>query len=285
MARDTAAAWGMCHKLCASERDDGKHRLAAGDARQHARRRRVPRGNRGRDAQPATSFDDVGAARTLQETDAQHDKGDEQQHEHKRRRAVGAERSEHHDTSEYAPGNQIPSDRGTRRAGLGSEVDAEPGNEERGEGEPERAVGAKGGGAEGIAAAELPHAGQQLRGAAIENGQANDHSDVAEGENPCIHETEDECSEREAGEAEWTRIGDLDVCHDENSSLGWKTTQFPAGSLNGPEMSRHLPSRRGMVTGAPPSLRRRPATALAGWLALGARAYVNRAIAEVSAHL
>jgi len=40
-----------------------------------------------------------------------------------------------------------------------------------------------------------------------------------------------------------------------------------------------------MVTGAPPSLRRRPATALAGWLALGARAYVNRAIAEVSAHL
>ncbi len=96
--------------------------------------------------------------------------------EHQRGSGVGAERPQHHDAGEDGPAQQIKAD------GLGRST-ADSGSESRqqqcGEGEPEGAVRGECGSAEGIAAAELPHAGRELGDTAVEHCQADDHKDVA----------------------------------------------------------------------------------------------------------
>lgn len=71
-------------------------------------------------------------------------------------------------------------------------LDAEGGDEEHGEGEPEGAVGAVNGTTEGVADAELEDAGDELGGAAEEDGEAEDGLVGADGgtDRPGVGDTE-----------------------------------------------------------------------------------------------
>ena len=89
---------------------------------------------------------------------------------------VGPEGAEEEDQGEEAPHDEVHAQGdgvGPGFAGVGR-PDAEGGDEEHGVGEPEGAVAAVQGGAEGVADAELHHARGELGGAAEEDGEAED---------------------------------------------------------------------------------------------------------------
>src|SRR6185312_8257630 len=72
--------------------------------------------------------------------------------------------------------------------------------------EPERAVRRERERAKGVALAELPHSGEQLREAAIEQRERKHADQQAAVKQVCVEDTENERRHREAGQAEWARV-------------------------------------------------------------------------------
>src|SRR3954468_7179160 len=127
------------------------------------RERRVPGGYRGRDADVPARVHDAGVG--LGVPDAEHDERGRQQEKHERDRRGGAKRRDEHVGREDAPPDQEQPDGVAERDLVGDVLGVEL--LERPEGEPERAVRRERDRAERVAGAELPHACEQLREAAV----------------------------------------------------------------------------------------------------------------------
>src|SRR3954447_12635221 len=169
----------------------------------HARKGRIPRGGRGRQPEPAAELRDAGGATGV--ADAERDERDRQQDEDERDRRRRAQRRDEHVGGEDAPGDEVQADR-VAGVGLrdlrGVELDEGP------ERQPERAVGRERDGAERVAGAELPHAGQDLRQAAVGEGEAEDDRLALVGDEAGVEHAEHERRERERRQPEGAGVGD-----------------------------------------------------------------------------
>src|SRR3954449_2087383 len=182
-------------------------------ARRHpvddAGRGRVPGDGRGEDAEPAAPVDDVRAVavgdtevadrkQDLRDLERQEDAEDGDAHAAAPHEHVGVEDRE----GDKEPGEGVR-DVGPRQPGA--ELGRLGQDHEGAEREPEPAVRRERGGAEDVAVPELPHAGEELHHAAVEQrGAEPDHVRDERRVVPAQHER----GERERGQAEWRRVGD-----------------------------------------------------------------------------
>ena len=167
-------------------------------------------GNKGHDhADHAGGALDPVAARELRNGEKQ--KGGAQQKEEREEGERGLEGQHGEHVGENGPGQKVDAygvDELGLRGGVGV-LDAEPRDVDGAVGEPEAAVGAEGGGAEGVFHGHLPHAGGKLDEAAVEHGEGD--GDVGDGHaaGAAVVHGQHEGRQGEGGEAERRGVGEL----------------------------------------------------------------------------
>ena len=194
---------------------------------------------------PAARLDDVRVRAGV--ADAQQEERHRQQDEDERDRRGGPQRGDEHVRREDAPRDEEQADGVTgvgRRDALLEELHEGP------EREPEGAVGREGHRAEGVAGAELPHAGQELREAAVGQGEAEDDRLATGADELGVEHAEHERRQREPGEAQ--RAGIRDRAGDE---LTRPAAAPPAGSKRRSDWRfrfHEIPSRLEVLTSCSP---------------------------------
>jgi hypothetical protein len=218
---------------------------ATADAPQDPRQHDVPRQSCGQNAQPTA--DPLPRDGIDQEPVGQCYERQQQHREGQGQRPVDTERSDREEGREDRPTEQEQADGRFRIMEAG--LDVEPGDGDCCQRYPEGRVGGEHGRAKGIAGTVLPHAGQQLGEAAVEDGQADDDGVDLGGvrdDDFRVEGAEYERGEGEPGQSQGTRIAErhrtsshrgfgLDLfCHGLRSDL-WLNdheNNFATGVLN-----------------------------------------------------
>src|SRR4051795_1239254 len=199
--------------------------------------RRVPRRRGGGQADPAAGLDDVRVGSGV--ADPQQEERHREQNEHERDRGGRPQRRDEHVRREDAPRDEEQPDgvSGVRlRDALLEELHEGP------ERQPEGAVGREGHGTERVAGPELPHAGQELRQAAVGQGEAEDDRLATAADQAGVEHAENEGRQREGGEAE--RAGIRDRGRDELHPLGGSPARRGLEApLGGGSSFHEIPSR------------------------------------------
>src|SRR5579875_3120165 len=180
--------------------EDGQHdplEGAVGDDRE----RRVPGEQGGDDAEVAADVREHGGVG--RGADAEREEREGQEREHRDEGAVRPRRRHGHVEREDAERDEEDTD------ALAAGGDVALRRDEVPEREPEAAVGAERGRAEGVLVRELPDAGDELAEAAVEGGEA-EHRGAGGRDDAGVREAQHERGERERGEAERAGIGERD---------------------------------------------------------------------------
>jgi len=172
---------------------------------------------------PESSTDlgrDVACIQMCQVTGSQEHEGQSQREEHATQTSRRAESRDPKDEGEDGPADQEDAERIVELMGVCcvsvAGDDSEARDQDGSVRQPEGTIRSEGGGTKVVADLELPHTGQDLGKASVEDSETSDDLDGAARGHTCtdVEEREDEGSQGKSRETQWTGVDDDGACDD-----------------------------------------------------------------------